>query len=89
MNFLKFLLFLVLIGLGAYVIFWLLGIIAGLLWYVFWIGLIGVGGYVGYKLFLGKDDEPAQLEEKIPIGIAEMHDFDRALEEYREKELKK
>lgn len=89
MNFIKFILILLGIGLGVWLLFWLVGLISTILWYLIWIGLIAVGGYVGFKLFLEKDDETARLEERKPTAIAEMRDFDRALDEYKQKTLKK
>ena len=53
MKILKLLILLAALGIGAYVLLYLFGIIASLLWYVFWIGLIAIGGTGGYKLFLG------------------------------------
>lgn len=86
MNWLKILLIILAIGIGAYLLLWLFGIIYGLLWYIFWIGLIAVGGTVGYKLLFGKEEENIpQLEEKTPIGIAEIQNADRILEEYKRK----
>ncbi len=86
MKIFKLILLLLAIGLGAYVLLWLFGIIAGLLWYAFWIGLLAVGAGVGYKLFLdgGKEDTP-QLEEKRPTAISELQNADRTLEEYKRK----
>lgn len=90
MSFFKFILLLLGIGLGIYLLFWIFfGVITTILWYAFWLGLIGLGGYAGYKLFLEKDDEAPQLGEKRPTAIAEIQDFDRALEEYRRKQLEK
>lgn len=90
MNFWKFLLFLLILGVGVYVLFWVFGILATLLWYIVIFGIIAIGGYAGYKLFLagGDEDETPQLEEKKPVGIAEMQNLDRALEEYKSKTLK-
>jgi len=51
MNFIKFLLVFLGLIFGAVVVFWLLGIVWSLLWYVFWIGLIGAAGYGVYSLF--------------------------------------
>lgn len=90
MKILKLLVFLIAVGLGAYLLLWLFGFLASLLWYAFWFGLLAIGGYVGYKLFLGgaKEDTP-QLEEKRPTAIGEVENVDRALEEYRRKYLPK
>lgn len=90
MSFWKFLLFLLILGVGVYLLFWIFGILAGLLWYAVIIGIIAIGGYTGYKLFLsGGDNEKPQLEEKKPVGIAEVQNLDRALEEYKRKALDK
>lgn len=88
MKIIKIILLLLAIGFGAYVLLWLFGIIASLLWYVFWIGLIAIGAGVGYKLFLsGGDEETPRLEEKKPTAISEMENAERTLEEYRKKYL--
>lgn len=90
MNIIKLILILLGIGLGIYLVFWILfGIVSTILWYAFWLALIGLGGYAGYKLFLEKDDRAPQLEEKKPIAIAELQNFDRALEDYKRKQLEK
>jgi hypothetical protein len=89
MNWIK--IILAVLGLLAAVvgIFWLIGIVSALLWYVFWIAIIAGAGYAGYKLFLEKEKETAKLEEKMPIGISEMQNVDRELEEYKRKYLPK
>lgn len=65
-----------------------ISLISSALWYVFLFGIIAVGGAVGYKLLI-KDKEPARLEDKTPVTIAEMQNADRALEEYKRKYLPK
>lgn len=83
MKFIKWLLaiigVLVLIWLGL----WAVGVIYGLLFYVFWIAVIGAIGYGGYKL-LSRGDKTRELEDGMPIAIAEMR-TDRVLEEYKRK----
>ena len=89
MKWLKFLLLLLAVGVGAYLLFYLIGFLYSILWYLFWIGLVAIGGTVGYKLFLsGSDDEKPQLEEKKPTAISEFDEADRALEEIKRKYLK-
>jgi hypothetical protein len=66
--------------------FAVIGIISSALWYLFWIGVIAIGGTVGYKL-LKKEREQPKLEEKMPTGIAEINSADRSLEEYKRKYL--
>lgn len=89
MDFLK--IILIAIGLLAVLVigYWLLGLIYGLFWLLLYAGIIGAIGYGGYKLFFAKEKETAKLEDKTPIGIAEMQNTDRALEEYKRKYLPK
>lgn len=89
MKFIKFLLFLLAIGVGIWLFFGLIGFVSTILWYLFWIGLFGIGGYAGYKLFLEKEKKTPQLEEGTPIGISELDNAERELEEYRRKYLPK
>jgi len=89
MNWIKIILAVLGIFLAVAVIFWVLGIISVILWYAFWIALLGAVGYGGYKLFFEKDRETAQLGEKTPIGISEMQNIERELEEIKRKYLPK
>jgi hypothetical protein len=88
MNFIK----LILIAIGLYLLvmlgFAVVGIVYSALWYLFWLGLIAIGGVVGYKLLKAGGEQP-KLEDKTPIAIAEMNNADRALEEYKRKYLNK
>jgi hypothetical protein len=72
----------------ALILFWVVGIISAILWFVLWAGLVGVIGYGAYK-FLKKPKETVQLEDKTPIAIAELKSVDRQLEEYKRKYLPK
>lgn len=82
---------LIALGLIAVVVigFFLFGIITAILWYALWIGIIGALGYGAYKLFLAKGKETPKLEDKTPVAIADMENFDRTLEEYKRKSLPK
>jgi hypothetical protein len=72
----------------AMILFWVVGIISAILWFVIWAGLIGVIGYGAYK-FLKKSEEKPKLEDKTPIAIAELKSVDRQLDEYKQKYLPK
>lgn len=88
MNFIKFLLIvvgLILVGMFA---FPLIGFIYNALWYLFWIAVLGIGGYVGYKI-LTKNSETKQLEDKQPFSIGGMEDANRAFEDFKRKHLTK
>lgn len=86
MKFIKWLLIVIGILLLIWLGFWALGLISALIGYLFWIAVIGVIGYGGYRLLIKKEERP-RLEEKTPIGIAEITNADRALEEYKQKYL--
>ena len=88
MNIIKIILVAVGLIIAAMLAFSLIGIVYSALWYLFLLGIVAVGGAVGYK-FLVKDKESPQLEEKIPTTIAEIKNADRALEEYKRKYLPK
>lgn len=89
MNWLKFILVCLGLIFGVWLIFALIGVIQVVLWYALILGVIGVAGYVGYRLLkpgekpqLKAGDEAAQIE--FDSGKA-----DRTLEEYRRKYLNK
>ena len=88
MNIIK----LILIAIGLYLLvmlgFAVIGIVYSALWYLFWLGVVVIGGAVGYKLLKKGGDQP-KLEDKTPIAIADLKDADRALEEYKRKHLLK
>jgi len=86
MNYIKLILIAVGLIVTAMLAFSVVGIVYSALWYLFLIGVIAVGGAVGYKL-LAKGKESPQLEAKTPTGIAEIKNADRALEEYQRKYL--
>ena len=88
MNFIKIILVVVGLIIAAMLAFSIIGIVYSALWYLLLLGIVAIGGAVGYK-FLVKEKESPQLEEKIPTTIAEMENADRALEEYKRKYLPK
>lgn len=88
MNYIKLILIVIGLILTAMLAFSIIGIVYSALWYLFLLGVVAVGGFVGYKL-LQKDGNAPQLEDKTPIGIAEMKNLDRELEEYKQKYLPK
>ena len=88
MNFIKIILAVVGLLVAVMFGFWLIGIISTALWYLFLLGIVAVGGAVGYKV-LTRGKEKPQLNENTPIAIAEMDKADRTLEEYRRKYLSK
>ena len=88
MNYIKLILIAIGLILAAMLAFSIIGIVYSALWYLFLLGVVAVGGFVGYKL-LQKSSNAPQLEDKTPIAIAEMKNLDRELEEYKQKYLPK
>ena len=88
MNFIK----IILAAVGLIIVLMLatslLGLVSTALWYLFLLGIVAIGGAVGYKVLTGKRGSK-QLNENTPIAIAEMDKADRTLEEYRRKYLPK
>jgi hypothetical protein len=82
-KFIKWLIFIVGLLLLIWLGFWAVGIVYSLLWYVFWLAIVGAIGYGGYRLLAGKEQR-AELPENTPIAIAEIR-TDRVLEEYKKK----
>ena len=79
---------LIILGLiiAATLAFSVIGMIYSALWYLFLLGVVAIGGAVGYKLLVKNKNAP-ELEDKTPITIAEIKNADRALEEYKRKYL--
>jgi hypothetical protein len=87
MNFIKIVLALLGLFFGVMVIFWVLGFVYSIFWYLLWIGIIAGLGIGGYRLF-------RKMEDKA-LGAGSAHDltggFDTNMswEEYDRKYLKK
>ncbi len=88
MNFIKIILIAIGLVLAAMLAFSVIGIVYSALWYLFLLGIVAVGGAIGYKRLV-EDKKSMRLEDKTPITIAEMENADRALEEYKQKYLPK
>jgi hypothetical protein len=88
MNFIKFLLVVVGLILAGMLAFPLIGFIYNALWWLFWLAVIGIGSYVGYK-WLTKDSETKLLEDKTPFSIGGMDNVNKAFEDFKRKHLTK
>jgi uncharacterized protein (DUF58 family) len=86
MKNLKIILIAVAVILCALVALSVVGMIINALYYVFWLGVLALGGVAAYKLFAKSNDAP-QLEGKTPAR--ELETADRELEKYKEKYLLK
>lgn len=88
MNLVKVILAVIGLAVAAIIALSVVGIIYTAVWYLFLLGVVAIGGAVGYK-FLKKQEEPAKLENNVTVKIAEMKNADRTLEEYKRKYLPK
>ena len=85
MNIIKFLLGLLgLVFLGV-VLLWVLGFLSSILWYAFWIGLLGLVGYGGYKLFLKAEAKALGSDPRAGLPA----DIQMSWDEYDKKYLRK
>ncbi|MFZ1699578.1 MAG: hypothetical protein WBO10_05590 [Pyrinomonadaceae bacterium] len=87
MNIIKFILVVLGIFFAGFVALWLLGFLSSILWYVFWIGLLGGIAYGGYKLFT-KIESKALGGGKANSGIG-TGDINMSWDEYDKKYLHK
>ncbi len=56
MNIIKFILAAIGLIFVGMILLWAVGFLSSLIWYLFWIGVLGAIGYAGYKL-IPKDRE--------------------------------
>jgi hypothetical protein len=88
MNTVKIILIAIGLVLAAMLAFSVIGIVYSALWYLFLLGVVAIGGAVGYKL-LKKESALPELEGKQTVSIKEIDNADRTLEEYKRKYLPK
>lgn len=87
MNFIKIILALLGLIFGVMLLFWVLGFIYSVFWYLFWIGIVAALGVGGYRLF-------RKLEDRA-LGAGSAHDLTDGMDinmswdEYERKYLKK
>lgn len=66
---------------------WVPGFLSTIIWYVFWIGLLGAVGYGGYKLFLKA--EAKALRSDPHAGLGSGSEINMSWDEYDKKYLRK
>ncbi len=87
MNFIKLIIAILGLIFGVMLFFWLFGLITSVIWYAFWIGLLGAAGYGVYKLF--KKAENKYVGPGNATGFIDERDFSLSWEEYDKKYLNK
>ena len=86
MNIIKFILGAIGLVFVGMLLLWGLGFLANLLWWVFWIGLLGAVGYGGYKLFTKIESKALGNDPHTGIGRG---DINMSWDEYDRKYLHK
>ncbi|MCC6826419.1 MAG: hypothetical protein IT172_11820 [Acidobacteria bacterium] len=86
MNILKAILALIGLVFVVLLLLWALGWVGTLLWYGFWLALIGAVGYAGYKLFLKVESRALGSD---PRSGLETGDINMTWDEYDKKYLHK
>lgn len=87
MNIIKFILAAIGLIFVGMVLLWAIGFLSSIIWYVFWIGLLGAIGYGGYKLFRKIEDKALGADPQAGIGSGT--DINMSWDEYERKYLRK
>jgi hypothetical protein len=86
MNIIKLILAALGLVFGVMIVFWVLGFVWSLIWYLLFFGIIGALGYGGYKLF--RKAEARALRSDTHAGLSGM-DVNMSWDEYDKKYLHK
>ena len=87
MNIIKYILAAIGLIFVGMLMLWVLGFLSSIIWYAFWIGLLGAIGYGGYRLFRRAEDK--FIGSGNSAGAINARDFDMSWDEYERKYLKK
>lgn len=87
MNIIKFILGAIGLIFVGMLLLWVLGFLSSILWYGFWIGLVGAVAYGGYRLFLKAEAKALGSDPRSGIGAGT--DINMSWDEYDRKYLRK
>lgn len=89
MKWFKLILFAIVIVLAVMLGFSIIGFVYSALWYAFWIGVLALGGYIGYKV-LSKGDS-LELEGRDAVSQIELENAKlvKSLDDYKREATKK
>ena len=87
MNIIKFILAVLGLILGAFIILWVLGFVWSILWYLVVFGIIGAIGYGGWKMFRKLEDKALGTSARNDLGSG--IDINMSWDEYERKYLSK
>lgn len=85
MNWLKIILFALVVFFTLFLGFTVIGFLYNSLWYLFWIGVIVLGGYISYKVL--KKAKNLEIEGKDAVSQIELDNAKviKNLEDYKKK----
>lgn len=85
MNWLKIILFALVLVFAVFLGLTVIGFLYSGLWYLFWIGVIALGGYIGYKIF--SKSRKLEIEGRDPISQIELDNAKviKSLDDYKKK----
>lgn len=85
MNWLKIILFALIVFFALFLGFTIIGFLYSALWYIFWIGIIVLGGYIGYKVL--KKAKTPEIEGKDSVSQIELDNAKviQSLKDYKKK----
>lgn len=89
MKWFKLILFAIVVVLAVMLGFSIIGFVYSALWYAFWIGVLALGGYIGYKV-LSKGDS-LELEGRDAVSQIELENAKlvKSLDDYKREATKK
>ncbi|HRH44889.1 MAG TPA: hypothetical protein PKY82_24845 [Pyrinomonadaceae bacterium] len=89
MKWFKLILFAIVIVLAVMLGFSIIGFVYSALWYAFWIGVLALGGYIGYKI-LSKGGS-LELEGRDAVSQIELENAKlvKSLDDYKREATKK
>ena len=87
MNIIKLILAVIGLIFVGMLLLWAVGFLSTLIWYLFWIGVLGAIGYGGYKLFRKAEDKALGAGSRSSIDIGS--DIPMSWDEYDRKYLHK
>ena len=87
MNIIKFILGAIGLLFVGMLLLWLLGWVGAIISWVFWLGLIGMVAYGGYRLFLSAERKALGSDPRAGLGGAD--DINMSWDEYDRKYLHK
>ena len=86
MNIIKFILGAIGLVFVGMLLLWVLGFLSSIIWYVFWIGLLGGLAYGGYRLFKKVENKALGADPYSGLGTG---DINMSWDEYDKKYLHK